>query len=155
MVGSATDTNAVVTPLGEHIGARIDGVDLAAGATPELRRLIREAILRHKVLVLPGQKLDAPAFHDFARGTPYRIDDRIEVIPTPGHTARDVSVIVKTKQGVVAIVGDLFECAEDLENENLWRSSSEMPEMQKTNRERILDLADFIVPGHGEMFRVA
>jgi glyoxylase-like metal-dependent hydrolase (beta-lactamase superfamily II) len=99
-------------------------------------------------------KGDLYTFHDFAHGQPYRIDDGIDVIPTPGHTAEDVSVIVKTRQGVIAIVGDLFECAEDLENESLWRSSSEMPETQKASRARILELADFIIPGHGEMFRV-
>ncbi len=98
---------------------------------------------------------DLYTFHDFASGQTYRIDDQIEVIPTPGHTTQDISVIVKTKQGVIAIVGDLFECAEDLENESLWRSCSEMPERQRTSRQEVLDLADFIVPGHGEMFRVA
>jgi glyoxylase-like metal-dependent hydrolase (beta-lactamase superfamily II) len=99
-------------------------------------------------------KGDLYTLHDFAHGQPYKVDDNIEVIPTPGHTTQDISVIVKTKQGVIAIVGDLFECMEDLENESLWRSFSEMPELQKTNRERVLNLADFIVPGHGEMFRV-
>lgn len=99
-------------------------------------------------------KGDLYTFHDFAHGQPYKIDDRIEVIPTPGHTAQDISVIVKTKRGIIAIVGDLFECAEDLENESLWRSFSEMPETQKANRERVLNLADFIVPGHGDMFQV-
>jgi glyoxylase-like metal-dependent hydrolase (beta-lactamase superfamily II) len=93
-------------------------------------------------------------FHDFAHGDTYPVDEHTEIIPTPGHTTQDVSVIVKTKQGVIAIVGDLFECAEDLQDESLWRSFSEMPETQRANRERVVSLADFIVPGHGEMFRV-
>jgi len=97
---------------------------------------------------------DLYTFHDFAHGQPYIIDENIEVIPTPGHTTQDISVIVKTKQGVIAIVGDLFECAADLEDEALWRSGSELPELQQANRDRILDLAAFIVPGHGNMFRV-
>jgi glyoxylase-like metal-dependent hydrolase (beta-lactamase superfamily II) len=99
-------------------------------------------------------KGDLYTFHDFAHGQPYRVGEQIEVIPTPGHTTQDISVIVKTKQGVIAIVGDLFECAEDLKNESLWRSFSEVPETQKANRDQVLNLADFIVPGHGEMFRV-
>ena len=92
--------------------------------------------------------------HDFAQGHAYPVDEHTEIIPTPGHTTQDVSVIVRTKQGVIAIVGDLFECAEDLQDEGLWRSSSEMPETQRANRERVVGLADFIVPGHGAMFRV-
>lgn len=40
------------------------------------------------------------------QGYPYEIDDHVEVIPTPGHTGADVSVIVSgTKYGRVAITG--------------------------------------------------
>jgi glyoxylase-like metal-dependent hydrolase (beta-lactamase superfamily II) len=99
-------------------------------------------------------KGDLYTFHDFASGQPYRIDDGIEVIPTPGHTRQDVSVIVTTAQGVVAMVGDLFENENDMEQEVLWRSVSEFPEEQEIQRRKILDMADFIVPGHGDIFRV-
>lgn len=97
---------------------------------------------------------DLYAFHDFRSGKGYRIDEDIEVIPTPGHTGQDVSVIVRTGDGVVAITGDLFECEEDLEDESLWRASSMLPEEQKRSRDRVLFMADFIVPGHGDKFRV-
>lgn len=99
-------------------------------------------------------KGDLYTFHDFASGQPYKIDDEIEVIATPGHTKQDISVIVRTPQGIVAIVGDLFESVDDLENESLWRSFSEFPEEQKNNRNKILESADFIVPGHGDIFGV-
>ena len=78
----------------------------------------------------------------------------MEVIPTPGHTNSDVSVIVEnTRYGVVAITGDLFEKEEDLERDDLWKQYSENPEVQRLNRETILRKADFIVPGHGKIFR--
>ena len=97
---------------------------------------------------------DIYTYHDFASGSPYLIDNEVQVLATPGHTSRDVSVIVKTRAGVVAVAGDLFECAADLEDEKLWRSSSEHPEEQTRSRLRILELADFIVPGHGDIFAV-
>jgi glyoxylase-like metal-dependent hydrolase (beta-lactamase superfamily II) len=65
-----------------------------------------------------------------------------------------VSVVVCTADGTYAIVGDLFECAEDLDNEELWRSFSANPEKQRASREKVLELADFIVPGHGRVFEV-
>lgn len=99
-------------------------------------------------------KGDLYTFHDFAHGQPYRINDKIEVVPTPGHTKQDISVILKTPNGVVAIVGDLFESENDLEQEGLWRSFSEFPDEQESNRKKILELADFIVPGHGDIFGV-
>ena len=52
------------------------------------------------------------------------------------------------------MTGDLFECEADLEDESLWLANSENPDIQKTNREKVLRLADYIVPGHGDIFKV-
>jgi glyoxylase-like metal-dependent hydrolase (beta-lactamase superfamily II) len=99
-------------------------------------------------------KGDVYTFHDFAHGQSYRIDDAVEVIPTPGHTKDDISVVVETCDATFAIVGDLFENEADRDNEDLWRSFSEYPTEQEISRARILEVADFIVPGHGDLFRV-
>ena len=93
--------------------------------------------------------------HDFKGGFPYSLHkDNLVVIPTPGHMHHDVSVVVKNAQGLgtVAICGDLFECEKDDET---WQKISEWPEEQLINRNKIMELADYIVPGHGPMFKVA
>lgn len=42
-------------------------------------------------------------------GNPYKIDDNVEVLPTPGHTFSDVTTIVKSaNKGVCAITGNFF-----------------------------------------------
>lgn len=97
-------------------------------------------------------KGDLYTIHDFSE--PYVIYEGIEVITTPGHTRQDVSVIVRTESGVVAITGDLFENKADLDDESLWKTMSELPEEQQASRGRILKLADFIIPGHGDIFPV-
>lgn len=97
---------------------------------------------------------DLYTFHDFKSGAVYKIDEDVDVMPTPGHTGQDVSVIVKTREGVVAVVGDLFECEADLDDESLWRANSSNEAEQEQNRRSVLALADLVIPGHGEMFRV-
>ena len=77
----------------------------------------------------------------------------ITVVATPGHTDHDLSVIVTTELGVVAVVGDLFEYEGD-EIDNAWQRWSRNAEVQRQSRVEILAMADFIVPGHGDMFRV-
>jgi glyoxylase-like metal-dependent hydrolase (beta-lactamase superfamily II) len=77
----------------------------------------------------------------------------ISVMRTPGHTDRDVSVIVTTSIGVVAVVGDLFEHAADDENGAWERWSRDVP-LQRKSRAAVRGLADYIVPGHGGLFRV-
>lgn len=93
--------------------------------------------------------------YDFKNGDEYIINDKIKVIATPGHTLQDVSVIVNSSKGVIAITGDLFERFEDLTDENIWiEAGSDSEALQRVNRQKILGMADFIVPGHGPMFKV-
>jgi glyoxylase-like metal-dependent hydrolase (beta-lactamase superfamily II) len=70
---------------------------------------------------------------------------------TPGHTSEDLSVLVSTSDGVVAIVGDLFENADDQVGD-AWTRFSRDPLEQRRHRAAILSRADFIVPGHGDRF---
>lgn len=92
---------------------------------------------------------------DFAKGEEYIINEKIKIIPTPGHTMQDVTVIVETSEGKVAITGDLFEKFEDLQDCLLWKSAgSDSEQLQIENRERILRMADYIIPGHGPKFEV-
>lgn len=81
----------------------------------------------------------------------YKITDEIKVIRTPGHYSNDdCSVIVKTEKGIIAITGDLF-----------WKGQDDLPpfifnknQLVRTRR-KIIKLADYIVPGHGNIFKVS
>lgn len=91
---------------------------------------------------------------DFNTHSEYFLTDTIYVLATPGHTCQDVSLVVKnSNQGTVVVGGDLFECEEDLVNSELWTSKSFDRELQEKNREKVLDFADFIIPGHGPGFK--
>ncbi|TGZ47234.1 hypothetical protein CRM22_011050 [Opisthorchis felineus] len=94
--------------------------------------------------------------HDFAHHIAYEIDSGIKVVHTPGHSSHDVSVVAKNVEahGRVAVVGDLFECEEDLRDPSLWQKSSCNPKLQLEYRTKILEKANFIVPGHGPAFKV-
>uniref|UniRef100_A0A182P8N3 Metallo-beta-lactamase domain-containing protein n=1 Tax=Anopheles epiroticus TaxID=199890 RepID=A0A182P8N3_9DIPT len=93
------------------------------------------------------------------RVAPYPLTDDIEIQATPGHTLSCVTVLVArsnlSDRAPVAIVGDLFERQQDIDDERLWLDAgSEDPRAQRTHRARIANLADWIVPGHGGPFRV-
>ncbi|XP_034532660.1 metallo-beta-lactamase domain-containing protein 1 [Notolabrus celidotus] len=87
-----------------------------------------------------------------SEGETFRVDEHVSVLPTPGHTAQDVSVQVKgTSAGTVLIAGDLFECCSD---EDSWRDLSVNTAVQEVSRQEALRTADVIIPGHGLPFRV-
>ena len=81
---------------------------------------------------------------------PIRLTSDIEIIETPGHNYDGLSLLVDTKSGKVAVVGDVF-----------WKESgpdkdpyaSDQKKLEQS-RQKILALADYIIPGHGPMFKV-
>jgi taurine dioxygenase len=68
----STSTRLDITRIAGHIGAQIDGVDLAADLDAGTVAAIRAAVLAHKVVFFRGQQLDAASQEAFARrfGTP-------------------------------------------------------------------------------------
>jgi len=50
----------------------------------------------------------------------------------------------------------LFEKEEDILTPSIWKSlgAPKLLQTQSVMRSRIINLADFIIPGHGPMFRV-
>ncbi|XP_015187930.1 PREDICTED: metallo-beta-lactamase domain-containing protein 1 isoform X1 [Polistes dominula] len=90
----------------------------------------------------------------------YILCDGVKVLATPGHTSEDITVLVQTningQSSCVAITGDLFEKEEDIVNPLIWKSlgQKELQKVQSYMRSRIINLADFIIPGHGPMFSV-
>ena len=55
----------------------------------------------------------------------------------------------------VVIAGDLFEKEADIHDPEIWRSAgSDDLNLQLKNRAKAIAQADFVVPGHGPMFKV-
>ena len=108
-------------------------------------------MVSHDILQEQDIYTDLP--ENFKEGAPYCIDgENVQVVCTPGHTPQDVSVIVRgTGFGTVVVSGDLFEHEDD---ENLWREFSECPDKHSESRKKVLEIADWIIPGHGKMFKV-
>lgn len=79
----------------------------------------------------------------------------ITVLKTPGHEYAHAALLVPTKEGSVAIAGDNFWWTTDeeqkLDVEKPDDFAEKMDELMKS-RKMVLELADWIVPGHGKMF---
>ncbi len=82
-----------------------------------------------------------------------RLSKNLKLISTPGHSEDSATLLVKTDRGVVACVGDLFWFEGD-EKIKLIKEDCSNKNLFYKNRRKILKLADFIIPGHGKMFKV-
>jgi glyoxylase-like metal-dependent hydrolase (beta-lactamase superfamily II) len=83
----------------------------------------------------------------------------LKIIPTPGHKEEHCSLIVKTEKGVYTVAGDVFWWVENEKQEiniNKPDSDPEHMDIQKliASRKKILELSDYIIPGHGKMFKI-
>lgn len=86
-----------------------------------------------------------------------RLDSNITIQPTPGHTMECISMVVTNCDtfGTIGLVGDLFERAEDVDNEGIWlEAGSQNADLQRAHRSSIYNKVDYILPGHGPLFKI-
>ena len=86
-------------------------------------------------------------------------DTDVKVIRTPGHKEEHCSFIVPTSEGTYVVAGDVFWWTENQKQEvdvNKPDNDPEHMDLQKLikSRKKILEMADWIIPGHGKMFKV-
>ncbi len=83
-----------------------------------------------------------------------------KIIKTPGHSAEHISLIVNTNKGKYVIAGDVFwwvdgeEQVVDINKEDTAHPTELNMKELKKSRKKILEIADYIIPGHGDIFEV-
>lgn len=81
----------------------------------------------------------------------------IKVLHTPGHDHTGITLFVTTAPeseypGVVAICGDIF-WKENYPQDPKDDTFAANPEVLKTSRKTVLEMADWIIPGHGPIYK--
>ncbi len=83
----------------------------------------------------------------------------IEILNTPGHVSEHISLIIQTTNSKIAIAGDVFWWVDD-EKQILdihKKDQSKAIDMNMkdliNSRKKLLEIADYIIPGHGKMFK--
>ena len=84
-----------------------------------------------------------------------KIAKDVELILTPGHSDDMISVVVNTNEGKIIVSGDAIS-NEDWVDLNKTANPILVTSIEEFNesRKKILNLADYIIPGHGKMFKV-
>ncbi|MBN1896910.1 MAG: MBL fold metallo-hydrolase [Candidatus Aenigmarchaeota archaeon] len=78
-----------------------------------------------------------------------KVTEDIEILKTPGHSGGSVTLFVKTSKGIVAICGDVF-WKENYPEKDPYATN---PAKLEKSRKIVLEKADWVIPGHGPMFR--
>lgn len=85
----------------------------------------------------------------------------LKIISTPGHDPFHASLVVPTEEGTVVIAGDVFWWKDEEEQVTTKEEliSHQDPyvknkEALEESRKKVLKIADYIIPGHGDKFKV-
>lgn len=85
----------------------------------------------------------------------YELSDNIKIIETPGHTQGSISVVVKdlNDSKTYVIAGDALPIKD---NYLQWvpPGINYNPKVALASMKRIVNLADFVIPGHGDIFAI-
>lgn len=95
--------------------------------------------------------------HPYKDDVPLKLCENVEIRPTPGHTLDSISVVINNAVdlGSVVIAGDLFENKDDIYDDSIWKDAgSDNEDLQILHRNKIIQIADYIIPGHGDLFSV-
>lgn len=79
------------------------------------------------------------------------LNKNIKIIKTPGHSYDSITLVVKNDKGTtIAICGDVFWKKNFPKEDQYAQDNEQLIE----SRNKILKIADYIIPGHGDMFKV-
>jgi len=117
-------------------------------------RLFPKAVILDVDTIYQGDK--GKMYKGFIPGT------EIKVIATPGHAHEHGALIVETEEGRVGVAGDIFWWNDGEKQKIDFKSLVYKKDPYVKNwkqlivsRKKLLKLADWIIPGHGQIFKVA
>jgi len=84
-----------------------------------------------------------------------QISKGVSILHTPGHSADMISVVIETDKGKIVVAGDTIsdQSWKDFDKKADPIVVTSIEEFDESRR-KILEIADYIIPGHGKMFKV-
>ncbi len=118
---------------------------LLAGIFPNARVLTSEEMYKNDNQVAHGNIIP---------------DTDMKIIQTPGHCNEHCSLIAPAEKGIYVVAGDVFWYVDgetqtaDIQKVDDAHSAEVNMKNLIESRKKILEIADYIIPGHGKMFKV-
>ena len=85
----------------------------------------------------------------------YQVSENIKIIETPGHTPGSISVVVfsKKESKTYVVCGDALPIKDNY-TEWVPPGINFNPKIALVSMKKIVDIADFVIPGHDKMFEI-
>lgn len=90
----------------------------------------------------------------------HEMGEDVEIVDTPGHVLEHLSLVVDTAEGKVGIAGDVIWWLDsedqvlDINQPDHSRAKGMNMEELVKSRKKLIEMCDYIIPGHGKKFKV-
>ena len=148
--GSHESIGMYIFALGEY-GLTLSDVNFVFTTHEHLDHSMNRAVFENATIIdrYGYHHGDEHRFH--SNDEEFSISDDITMIATPGHGGDiHASLLVRTTEGIICVAGDVW-WYEDFTPEIDPNATSQ--EDLEVSRRKILDAADYIIPGHGGKVR--
>lgn len=145
--GSIVVSNKIIDALkGEGLTA--DDIDIVVNTHSHSDHRENNYLFKNAIIYVFANTIKGDTYDFFPTVKSIQIAPQTKIVQSVGHTDEDISVISETEEGMVAVVGDLFKNESD--DVDFCQDEVKLVESQA----KIKAISDFIVPGHGPMFKV-
>lgn len=159
--GSFLDKEQIISSLNKE-GLSVEDIDVVILTHLHLDHTVNTYLFKNAKIFYRLRGGDFPGLVGFPKeGKIQRTDlfsnveiaEDVSILLTPGHSEDLISVVVNTSEGTVVITGDAID-SKELSNLDVQPSLYWDLEEFNSSRKKILEIADYIVPGHGGIFKV-
>lgn len=159
--GYYPDKSSLIAALAKE-GLKVESIDVVVLTHSHLDHTINVSLFANAKIFCKFKGGSYPGqYHILSKGIVqrYTIEDGLELakdvefLLSPGHSDDHISLLVRNKNAKIVVAGDAIanEKMADIKNKPLLYSNLRQ---YNNSRKKILKLADFIVPGHGDIFKV-
>jgi glyoxylase-like metal-dependent hydrolase (beta-lactamase superfamily II) len=147
--GNLNEDKEILSALNKE-GVRLNSVNIVINTHPHIDHTSNNFLFKNSTIIGAGWIFKNGEFSSWG-GNEIRITKDVSIVKTPGHTKEDCSVLVRSNKGIVAIVGDLIPSKNEInkKDEIAWNNK-----ILIRNRKKILKIVNYIIPGHGPIFKV-
>jgi glyoxylase-like metal-dependent hydrolase (beta-lactamase superfamily II) len=160
--GSFRDQDRIISSLKDH-NLTPEDINIVILTHLHLDHTVNTHLFKNAQIMCKFRGGDYPGqMHTPSKGNLQRADlsdgneiaENVFIMHTPGHTDDMISVRVNTDKGSVVIAGDAIPGKEYMNIEKQPNPVLMDVEEFNKSRKKILEVADYIVPGHGDIFKV-